>query len=173
MKKLLCSVLFAVAMVGGPAVQATPLVVDAGWYGFCFGGSGSPATAGCQNDATAGVAGNTMTFAAATDVWLKITDAFQYGDTFSIVVDGAAAVLTSVPGSGTEFTDPDAAFGADYSKIAILLAAGAHTVDIFADASPFGGGGGYVQVRAVPLPATLALLGLGLVALGWSRRKRS
>lgn len=162
MKKILLSALFALAMVGGPSAKAGPLVVDGGWTGFTFGGVGSPASE------------NTMTFTAVTDVLLKITDAFLFGDIFSVVIDGAPAVLTSIPGSGTETSDPDAAFDVEpYSKFSIVLAAGAHTVDIFADTSPFGSGGAFVEVETarVPVPATLALLGLGLLGLGWSRRK--
>ena len=156
-------------------VSAGPIAVDAGWYGFCFEGVGSPATAGCQNDATAGVTGNQITFASAGSVLLKVTDAFQYGDIFSLVIDAALPVLTSlvaVDASGVT-TDPDLAFAdLGYSKYSTVLGPGAHTLDIFVDTSPFGGGGAYVEVESVPEPATLLLFGMGSFGL-LSLRRRS
>ena len=190
MKTIQRTMLAIVAMLGlavGTA-NAGPLIVDAGWYGFCFGLlPGSPATAGCQNDGI-GIEGNTFTFSGPVE--LRVTDAFLYGDIFELVIDGAPAVSTSiVPTLGvlvTGTTDPDIAFAdPGYSSYFTLLGAGPHTLDIFVSVSPYEGGGAYVRVDTpkcsrggckVPEPATLTLLGIGsglLVAFRGRKHNRT
>jgi hypothetical protein len=169
-------VVLALAVMVGVAVPASagPVTVDAGWYGFCFAGSGSPATWGCPNEGI-GTEGNTFTFASAAPMLLKVTDAFLYGDTFDVWID-SVLFLTSAPGGGPGETNPDAAYAdPGYSKGAWLLAPGAHSVDIFAAASPHGSGGAYMEVvtpHAAPDGgSSLLLLGMGLAGLRtWRKR---
>lgn len=170
-RSLLFLLAFALCAV---SLWADPVTVDAGWYGFCFLGSGSPATAGCQNDGI-GTAGNTITFTSAAPVWFKITDAFDYGDSFDVIFDGTMTVTTpSVPTLAGSTSDPNAAWmDPGYSKAAVYLSAGSHTADIFAHDSPWGGGGAYFQVAsAVPEPGTFVLLGGGLLAAAVLRRRK-
>jgi hypothetical protein len=174
MKKLVGTVVFSwIACPWLDSAVAGPLPVDGGWYGFCFREISSGASLGCRHEAV-GEIENTISFTASAPVVLKVTDAFQYGDRFSLTIDGAGPLLTSIPGfDATMSPIPDDAFDSlPYSKLAVPLAAGAHTLDIFAAESPFGSGGGYVRVDTVPEPATFLLMVAGLLAL-LRRRSRA
>jgi len=155
--------------------MAGPITIDAGWYGFCFAGILSPATAGCQNDAI-GVSGNPFTFNAPGDTVLKVTDAFDHGDTFFVYDLGSLLFATPLVAVtlGT-VTNPDTAFADPlYSHSSVVLGAGAHSIQIFTGNSPYGGGGAYVEVETAPVPepTTLALLGGAMTALGAYRRRQ-
>ncbi len=169
--KLLNKLVGVALLAASTASMADPIGVDAGWYGFCFGGAGSPATNGCQNSGI-GSAGNPFTFALSGPGLLKVTDAFDIGDTFDVFVNSVLAFTTSAPGAGASTSNPDVAFASGYySAGSLLLAAGNYSIDIFANQSPFGSGGAYVEIEsAIPLPGTLALVGLGLAGLGLRRR---
>lgn len=164
-----------VLVVFSAALSANSIVVDAGWYGFCFGGVGSGATAGCRNAATAGEAGNTITFTAMSNVYLQVTDAFQKGDRFNVNVDGSPSFATSlVPTDAAgATTDPDLAFAdPTYSSGQVLLGPGSYQVDISTLLSPFDGGGAYMRVVSAPDGGmTLLLLGGALVGLESLRRR--
>jgi len=171
----ICTIVLACLAVVSPAFGGA-IVVDAGWYGFCFEGPGSAANAGCQNQGI-GTSGNTFTFTATGPVLFKITDAFSKGDTFLVNIDGGSISFTTpaVPEVAASVEDPDTAFAdPTYSHSSVLLGAGAHSVDVFAAASPFGGGGAYLEVEtAIPEPGTFMLLGGGLLLAGLLRRKRA
>lgn len=155
--------------------HATLITADSGWYGFCFDDVGSGITAGCQNEGTAGVVENIIEFTLIDSAWLKVTDGFNVGDVFDVLVNSAPAFTTSTPGTGSTLTDPDDLFNSGYySAGAIFLNSGSYTAEVFVNASPFGGGGGYLELetaRQVPEPSTLAIFALGIMGL-ISRRFR-
>ena len=167
----------SVLLAASAASMAGPITPGAGWYGFCFGGNaGDPATAGCLNQAV-GTEGNAFTFTLTAPGTLQVTDAFIFGDTFSVFVNSVLAFTT---GGGTQTgpttSDPDLAFsGTGYDHGFIVLGAGSYSVDIFTLATPnSSGGGAYVQVldatSQVPEPGSLSLLALGLLGLAAASR---
>jgi PEP-CTERM motif len=176
-KHLLHLIAGAFALCLAPLLSASPIAVDAGWYGFCFDGVGSSITAGCQNAATAGTVGDLVTFTTTGPVLFKITDAFQKGDAFSVDINSGAFVFTtsSVPTDGSgSVTDPDTAFAdRTYSHGSILLGAGSYSINVKAASSPFESGGGYLQVASatVPEPGALFMLGTGLAVLLFGKRR--
>jgi PEP-CTERM motif len=169
--------LAAAALIAASASSYAGPITANQWYGFCFAaGAGNAATAGCQNDAAA-TSGNSFTFTLTTPGLLKVTDAFVFGDTFDVFVNG---VLNFTTGGGTNsgvFSDPDLAFNSgSYDKGSVSLPIGIYSVDVFTRVTPGSSGGAYLQVLdnqpdgTVPNPGTLSLVGLGLLGLGMRRR---
>jgi hypothetical protein len=159
-----------------PEAIAGPIVVDAGWYTFCFEGPGSPATDCGYGPST----GNPFTFTAVGPVLLKVTDAFRVGDVFDVYVNSVLAFTTSSPGPGPYsmvfWTDnPDEAFASPlWSSGSLWLNPGSYSVDIFASASPWGSGEAFIEVvsaAAIPEPVSTVLVGSGL-AVAWLLRRR-
>jgi hypothetical protein len=169
-----------------PAVQATPLTIGGPWTvldqvmapGDFF--TGGPWTFECRT----------------SHCKFIITDLFVISDQYEVYDNGVLVATTpSVPdwddlgfgdpGVGGPFppwtADPDVAFASGlYSSAVIYFATGAHSIEIrdihipptTINGAPFGDGTVAFRVT-VPEPGTLALLGLALAGLGFSRRKRS
>ena len=149
--------------------NAATLSLDGGWSEFSFGGVGSSWS-------------DTFDFTILDTAYLWVTDAFLSGDQFEVfsVLGPTSLGLTLAPGSvGDQIgADYDAAFADPrWSSGEFVFGAGTHTVSGLVTLSPFGGGGGAIQLSStsatvVPLPATGLLLISGLGAVAALRRKR-
>jgi|APFre7841882724_1041349.scaffolds.fasta_scaffold02891_3 hypothetical protein len=187
MSKTLRVLLATAALVFGvvPAAQAT--LVNAGfgqWYNFSVDdlfGAPPPDVLQWFDDGTYGGLGSPLSFAftLTTPGTLRVVDASNAGDQFSVRVNGTAYPTTVVPAGSTAFeADFDAAFArpGDFSRLVLALAPGAYVVTGFLtvpnDPMLQATNGG-LQVTAIPEPATWAVLLGGLLLLGAAARRRA
>ncbi len=162
----LTSALLAGALALGTASTANASIVltpGSGWQTFSFGGAGSSFS-------------DTISFTIAGTSLFKITDAYLDGDQFKISPNGGLFyIFTSVPvNDSTDLGgDFDAAFASPkFSSLSLLLGAGTYTLIGKVLVSPYGGGGGAVELTAAPEPAAWALMIAGFGAAGGALRRR-
>ena len=185
-KKALMSLILTVIVLGSASsIQADPITVGV-WHGFFFGGPGSQAI-GCSSAICVPSQGGNAQFApsppwtftlGAGGGFLTVTDANLFGDSFDVfdfgvLIGSTPSVPVGLPFSGDCGNDPVPCLANPAASHAVFsLAPGVHSIVIFARDSPHMAGVGYFRVDPIPEPATMVLLGSGLLGILGAMRRR-
>lgn len=166
------------ALLFGAAANAGPITTGQ-WYTFGFDGPGSAWERTDLGGFTLGMNSIALdapawTITLASDSILTVVDGFAAGDTFEVLDFGAVIGMTGPAGSGSCGNDEIACLASGVHSVGtFLLAAGDHSLTGAVIDSPFGSGAAFFRIDPADVaePQVLVLFGIGLIALGLSRRR--
>ena len=160
----------------GPASQRkTPSadVMANQWYEFTWSGVGwCVGTGGCNaNIQDPGASPWTFTVPAGQSVDLVVCDGFNSGDSFTVYDNGNPIVSTPVVAQGASLDcDPEGcATNPLFSNATVELGAGNHSITIYTDTDPFGGGAAFFKIQSEKAAAQVFLRNLAQTYDGTAR----
>jgi hypothetical protein len=167
----------AAVLAATPAVSSAQLV-SGQWYGFNFLGVGSFGTE-CPECSGAEFipAPSLWTYTSATGGTITFLDGYLSGDQFKIYNFASVMGSTSASSTGSNCNGPtDCLANSAMSRGTFAFGAGDHSFSAEVLASPYNSGGAFFRiddgVSTVPEPSTYAMMGVGLAALAFARRRR-